>query len=124
MGYRDFTDAAGVQWQAWDVVPRLSERRSGANRRVTPPSTDIIDRRVGGDRRMAESARRASLSDGLSKGWLCFESRVEKRRLTPIPADWQECEVAQLERYCRDASPVRRPGYLDDDDEAGIELSP
>ena len=33
MGYRVFTDSQGREWQAWDVVPQLTERR-GFDRRV------------------------------------------------------------------------------------------
>ena len=28
MPYRTFVDSTGAEWQVWDIVPRLSERRS------------------------------------------------------------------------------------------------
>lgn len=108
MAFRDFRDSTGVRWQAWDVIPRLVERRQGFRRRAAAPTGIANDRRSGMDRRIV-TTRRGVLGDGLGHGWLCFESADEKRRLTPIPNDWTRCPHAQLERYCRDASPVRRP---------------
>jgi hypothetical protein len=109
MGYRSFKDSQGTEWQAWDVVPHLAERRVGERRReafVTPHFAPAADRRVT-DRRVV-SGRRSLLSAGLDGGWLCFEAQVEKRRLTPIPADWLKCKPEQLERYCRQAKPALR----------------
>jgi len=107
MPYRVFQDGNGTEWTAWDVIPRPMERRM-AQRRTTaislapPPS--------GGERRRAErrvgSARRSLLPDRLSRGWLCFENRAQRRRLTPIPDDWARCPEPQLERYCEQAVPV------------------
>ena len=36
----------------------------------------------------------------LAEGWLCFESRVEKRRLAPIPAGWPKFSLAELKKLC------------------------
>jgi hypothetical protein len=44
----------------------------------------------------------------MAGGWLCFAAEEEKRRLTPIPEDWQRCSHAQLEQYCVAATPARR----------------
>jgi hypothetical protein len=107
MGYRVFRDSRGTEWQTWDVVPRLGERRSGERRRpvTTPPPAS--DRRHRTERRVV-IGRRPVLGDGLYAGWLCFEAPIQKRRLTPIPADWQQCEVDRLEQYCRQATPAER----------------
>ena len=48
------------------------------------------------------------LTSGLDSGWLCFEATRQKRRLTPIPDDWERCPVARLEEYCRAARPAMR----------------
>lgn len=45
---------------------------------------------------------------GLLGGWLCFESATEKRRLLPIPRDWETAPEERLARLCRMATPVRR----------------
>jgi len=47
-------------------------------------------------------------TQGLDSGWLCFEAPSEKRRLTPIPHDWQSCGVDCLEKYCAQAKVARR----------------
>ena len=107
MGYRIFRDSAGTEWQTWDVVPRLAERRV-AQRRVAVSVVPRVERRRLRERRV-RVGRRPMLSAGLDCGWLCFEAPVEKRRLTPIPADWERCPTAQLEEYCRAARPALRP---------------
>jgi hypothetical protein len=106
MGYRVFKDSQGTEWQTWDVVPQLSERRMEERRRqrLPPPSAD----RRRSERRVV-SGRRPVLSSGLDGGWLCFEAPVEKRRLTPIPGDWQRCPEERLEQYLRQAKPALRP---------------
>jgi hypothetical protein len=108
MGYRIFTDSAGVEWQAWDIVPRLAERRA-RERRVAREAI-ARERRIVNERRLLQTER-AVLSHGLNGGWLCFEAAVEKRRLAPIPPDWQRCGVVRLEEYLRAA--VRAPRLRD-----------
>jgi len=49
------------------------------------------------------------LPEQFGNGWLCFESPVAKRRLTPIPPNWSECTDAELARLLRKAEPVVRP---------------
>jgi hypothetical protein len=105
MGYRSFKDSTGVEWDAWDVVPQLGERRVEDRRQARRP-IEFRDRRRA-ERRIVMS-RRAVMAGGLSNGWLCFEGAAEKRRLSPIPEDWSRCPESQLEEYCRMARPVRR----------------
>ena len=107
MGYRVFRDSRGVEWQTWDVVPQLTERR-GIERRSRRVPVEHADRRREQDRRVM-SGRRPTLTAGLDNGWLCFEGTSEKRRLTPIPSDWQRCSDAQLEKYCQAAKRAPRP---------------
>jgi hypothetical protein len=45
--------------------------------------------------------------EGLEKGWLCFERNGEKRRLTPIPEDWETRSDAELLVFCRAAEAVK-----------------
>jgi hypothetical protein len=98
MPYRTFQDSGGRDWQVWDIVPRLSERRSDGDpeRRVREVQVPIERRRE--ERRLTES-RRSVLHGSFAKGWLCFENNKEKRRLSPIPSDWVACTRSQLERY-------------------------
>ena len=107
MPYRTFTDSLGGDWQVWDIVPRLSERRQGpsTDRRVDIIPIRFADRRAQ-PRRMADT-RRAILRGSYALGWLCFDSDGEKRRLSPIPLDWTTCNDSDLERYMRAAEPVK-----------------
>jgi hypothetical protein len=109
MGYRTFTDSDGVEWQAWDCLPKAVERRI-ANRRVARESVSFPDRRRM-DRRQVQG-RWTPLTSGLRDGWLCFDASGVRRRLTPIPPDWDECDWAELESYCRLAGLVRRSTTL------------
>ena len=115
MGYRSFKDSTGVEWNAWDVVPQLAERRV-EDRRQARQSIPFRDRRHF-DRRIVAS-HRAVMAPSLVGGWLCFEGATEKRRLSPIPADWGRCSDSQLEEYCRRATRVRRSAELGKDREA------
>ncbi|MEP6991365.1 MAG: hypothetical protein ABJA80_10590 [bacterium] len=106
MAYRIFTDSQGAAWQAWDVVPRLEERRV-TDRRTRATQPPHSDRRSHSDRRILPG-HRSVLNSGLTSGWLCFETADEKRRLSPIPDDWLRCPDAELEHYCAAATPARR----------------
>ena len=106
MAYRIFRDSRGTEWQTWDVIPRLNERRVSVRRAAIAHQAGS-DRRTRTDRRLVTS-QRSVLTPGLEGGWLCFEAPVEKRRLSPIPSDWQYCPSERLEGYCESAIPARR----------------
>lgn len=111
MGYRIFRDEDGTEWQTWDVVPRLSDRRVTERRaRVGTPVNR--ERRKATDRRVSDG-HRSVLSSALHAGWLCFEAQESKRRLTPIPVDWERCPNEKLAEYCTRARVVRRVAPLD-----------
>lgn len=110
MAYRTFKDSRGTEWQAWDVIPRLAERRI-ADRRAPVDHPAHSERRTQMDRRIIQGVR-PTLKTGIQGGWLCFEAPDEKRRLTPIPADWDTCEQHQLERYCDEATRAVRASVV------------
>jgi hypothetical protein len=112
MSYRLFEDSKGSEWQVWDIVPRLEERRLGpaTDRRVEIKVIPFADRRRS-PRRIANT-RRALLRGSFAHGWLCFESEHEKRRLSPIPDDWTTCDEDTLDAYLHEARPVVSPGRL------------
>jgi hypothetical protein len=70
---RRFTDAQGLEWEAYAVVNAA-----------------------------------AGTEGGIPGTFLCFERGVDRRRLAPIPNDWTECEVAELNRYLEKARAVHR----------------
>lgn len=107
MALREFTDPAGNAWEAFAVVPRDQERRQ-YDRRSTETHVDEVEERREADRRL--TVGRAELVVG--GGWLCFQHGDERRRLTPIPADWEKCDEAQLVAYLDAARPVRHIAAL------------
>ena len=115
MGYRVFRDSQGTEWQAWDVVPQLTERRSN-DRRVGTAPVEHADRRREPDRRVMKG-RRPTLTAGLDRGWLCFENSIEKRRLAPIPENWTRCSAAELDRYLQSAKRAYRPSMATQQDD-------
>ena len=124
MSYRLLVDSTGAEWQVWDIVPRMHERRRQvADRRVHVTTVPFADRRCSteSENRRRSQVRRALLSGRFAEGWLCFENEREKRRLTPIPRDWTVCSEALLEGYLRRAESVpRAPHYLTFADEGPL----
>jgi hypothetical protein len=43
---------------------------------------------------------RSSVPESLQGGWLTFESGNERRRLAPIPRDWEETSEERLRLFC------------------------
>jgi hypothetical protein len=75
---RQIRDAAGVEWMVYEVNPTA-----------------------------ATWSTAGSLPEVYKNGWLCFECPTEKRRLTPLPAGWQEYPVEELSGLIGSAVPVR-----------------
>lgn len=101
MALRSYTDAAGRMWIVWKVPVKFAHERSGADRRQPRNPWSAFERRSGVERRGLEPP-----PDWIH-GWLCFETDEEKRRLAPVPLDWEECSAAALERYCSRAAVIR-----------------
>jgi hypothetical protein len=74
--HREFVDAAGLVWDAFAVHPS------------------------------AEISSRARLPDPYRGGWLSFASGEERRRLSPVPDDWQAMSDDALRELCSRADPV------------------
>jgi len=83
---RTVTDATGTQWTVFEV-----KRQGGGTDRWSYLPAEFGD------------------------GWLCFESSVSKRRLTPIPPRWRESTDAELVRLLGQAQTVNRPNFQVDD---------
>ena len=47
----------------------------------------------------------------MREGWLTFESNYARRRLIPIPRDWEEASNERLELMSRAAIPVQRSSF-------------
>ena len=103
MALRTFIDADGLEWDAYDVVPRQQERRH-YDRRSGQADVEHRQERRDVDRRVTVGGAELISS---TAGWLCFERQGQRRRLSPIPADWLRCDEPTLARYCQAARPVR-----------------
>jgi hypothetical protein len=119
---RSFNDSTGTQWTVWAVRPQPRERRESADRRSgrdrrrgsirlpwlgrRPERRTTPERRLTSDRRLTPGSR-AAILPGLEHGWLCFEGGGVRRRLTPIPLDWEGCDLPTLQEYQRRATLTR-----------------
>ncbi len=59
-------------------------------------------------RRQGSSSRWSYLPAGFESGWLCFESRLGKKRLTPVPGGWRRAPDDDVIQMLRRATPVNR----------------
>ncbi|MBW3655382.1 MAG: hypothetical protein KY444_04700 [Gemmatimonadetes bacterium] len=80
MALREFTDADGVAWQVWNVIPTLERRGI--------PLAGI------------------ALSPKATRGWLAFQSATDRRRLYDPPEGWDVLSDDELRTFCRAAMPV------------------
>lgn len=113
MSVREFTAADGSPWQVWAVYPPSLERRAGADRRVSAASDPWSERRLVADRRVHDRGRPAAIAGPLAEGWLCFESATSgdpsaRKRLAPIPSDWEHCSQGDLRVHLEHAAPAVR----------------
>jgi hypothetical protein len=101
MAQRYFRDSTGAEWRAFDVRPNASDRRRGSDRRTAVAADPIVERRRTPERRVRvsgayDTGSRHAYQPGFEKGWLCFECGALRRRLAPIPADWESCSHQEL----------------------------
>jgi hypothetical protein len=105
MAYRTFRDAAGAEWQVWEVHPTLAERRVLRERRTAAR---------GAPERRTRNEPRTGVRHDLRYGWLAFRSRAERRRRAPIPPGWESFADDELrtvlDRAERIEEPRRRTG--------------
>lgn len=43
---------------------------------------------------------------GFRDGWLTFQSGATRRRIAPVPLNWQDASASRLELICANAEPV------------------
>ena len=89
---REFTDQAGTKWRVWDVYPSAGSSTHRQSASMTPEASVV-----------------AFPGRELADGWLCFECPTEKRRLAPIPPEWETCEDSMLCDLCKRAGYSSRP---------------
>ena len=96
MPLRDFRDSNGRTWWVWDTYPALAERR----RKDAPPLPPD------GKERRRVSSPRVVLPLDLLHGWLTFESGSDRKRLAPVPPQWEEAAEEQLRIWMDEATPL------------------
>ncbi len=99
MSYRRFNDSDGSSWEAWEVHPRVVERRSERDRRAKPRET--VERRIIPEFRLAIPLE-------LRAGWLALQGRDSRLRLSPIPDGWEHLSDEELCRLVIRAAEARR----------------
>ena len=110
MNYRTFDDYLGRRWEVWQTNPadselRQLERRRGSDRR-RGKRADSPERRVSNERRVSAISGFPAVPQ-LQGGWLCFEREgpeKERKRLAPIPENWDKADDMTLAALCNFAS--------------------
>ena len=107
--HRDFRDDDDRLWNAWDVIPTWGERRTGERRHSAQGAPFHSGEKRRAERRVLHGIRIA-LPEALAHGWLAFESANARRRLVPIPPEWEFLPDANLRDLWRTAQhlPPRR----------------
>ncbi len=108
MKFRVFDDYLGQKWEVWQTNPTDAERRRAAERRSDSDRRrgrrgDSTERRVSDDRR-AQPATRFPGIPQLENGWLCFEREGQRKRLAPVPEQWESADEMTLAALCNFAS--------------------
>ena len=87
---RQFRDESGVEWQVF----------------LTSRGSDTV-------------SREHALPEAFREGWLVFESAQQKRRLAPVPPDWESLPDDALADLCAKASPQLPRSKVSVDTKAG-----
>ena len=77
MAHRVFHDASANAWEVWEVRPTMADRRL-----------------------------RVRLADELRNGWLAFQCTADRRRLTPVPTNWESMRDDELLMLLEQSQPV------------------
>jgi hypothetical protein len=88
---REFKDPTGKIWRVWDVYPSPRAKAAAGADDTSQLCVPFPTRE-------------------LSDGWLCFESGSEKRRLAPIPPEWEICGIPALAELCARAGYISHSG--------------
>jgi hypothetical protein len=84
------------------MVPFLAENRTVPSREFTD-ETGVLWRVW-----TTFPSNPKSVATELRDGWLCFDSGEERRRIGPIPRDWEQMTDERLQLVLRLASPSRK----------------
>ena len=93
MTHRKIKDGDGKSWDIWEVYPSAVEQRMSGEYPAAPSA----------DGSNAERREvRIRVPSALEQGWLAFQAGTERRRLAPIPENWNKLgEMALLALLAR-----------------------
>ncbi|HKW46786.1 MAG TPA: hypothetical protein VJN70_05055 [Gemmatimonadaceae bacterium] len=93
MTHRKIKDGDGQSWDVWEVDPSVVEQRmSGEHPAMQPGESTTKERRE----------FRLLVPSALQQGWLAFQCGNERRRLAPIPENWNTLrDAALVELLCK-----------------------
>ena len=77
MALREFVGDDGQEWQVWETRPTIASPDVNPS---VPASVDELPR----------------LSKKREGGWLTFTAAASRRRLSPIPEDWETADEPSL----------------------------
>jgi hypothetical protein len=100
MPLRELKDLDGRVWQVWESRPG-------------PAAADSAEGRYFESQASKAGEPITRFTAGRSGGWVTFTCGDERRRLSPIPADWHTASDAQLRNYLAEADQVRSSAWLD-----------
>ena len=94
MPLRDFLDDGGQEWHVWETRPTTSAANIGSS---------------GEDDAGSPSDKPTEfplLSKKREAGWLTFTAANERRRLSPIPDDWELADETSLRTFLKTADRI------------------
>ncbi|CAN5802038.1 hypothetical protein BH11GEM2_BH11GEM2_16260 [soil metagenome] len=100
MDHKTFVDVMGAEWTVWEVYPRLLERRLLRERRAA---------RRGSEERRHMPVGRPTLPRQVLGGWLALQSKHERRRVLPVPDDWEDLSDRELQALLSHSTLSSRP---------------
>jgi hypothetical protein len=86
MALREFNDASGVNWQVWDTHPTVVRELDGAS---------ALSRFMNSRPALA-GLQPSTVRPSFKAGWLTFACGEWRRRLAPVPAEWDRLDESGL----------------------------
>ena len=99
MAHRKITDRFGHDWDVWEVNPQAIDRRRREEPRLV-------------ERRGSNIGLVGRINERLRGGWIAFQSAHEKRRLSPVPPNWEAMTDDELLALLEHAPKAGKPTRL------------
>ena len=90
MPLREFTDADGTRWEVWATFPASDKSVEKAQTKLS---------RFLANAPLEKGIAPTSVREQYREGWLTFSAGEDRRRLAPVPIDWDKADDAELRRH-------------------------